>query len=481
MTKYTHYYLLAALAITGLTACSDDDDGLTEADLTPPTGYAMSAGTSTIYTTSSFAFDTEADWVTGDLKKRFTRGDKLYDDARTSDNGYGGGLGPVYAGYSCGSCHRNAGRTKPALWEDSEGSGPYGFSAQLVYITRKNGVFFRDYGRVVHDQAIYGVQPEGKLHVNKRYQTFQFPDGTSYELVVPEYTITEWYADSIAPEDLFCTVRIPLRHVGMGQIMALDPSEIEALARKSNYPEWGISGRCNYIVERGQKRLGVGGNKAHHSDLTVELGFSSDMGVTNSRFPEEICEGQAQMVQGASMMGLLYDELDISTADMEDVDLYLQCLGVPARRNVNNATVRRGEQMFYEAGCHLCHVTTLHTRTRGTVLLNGTQLPQLGRQTIHPYSDFLLHDMGSEIMGVGLNDNFVSGLARGNEWRTTPLWGIGLQQKVNGHTYFLHDGRARNFTEAIMWHGGEAEASKNKFANMPKEDRSALIKFLQSL
>ena len=481
MLKYIHKCLLICLGISCLTACAADDDGITEADLTPLPGYALSAGTSTVYTTSSFAYDSEAEWVTGDLKTRFNRGDKLYDDARTSTNGYGGGLGPVYAGYSCGSCHRNAGRTKPALWEDAEGSGPYGFSAQLVYITRKNGKFFRDYGRVVHDQAIYGVEPEGRLHVNKRYQSFQFPDGTPYELVVPEYSITEWYADSIAPEDLFCTVRIPLRHVGMGQIMALAPNEIEALARKSNYPEWGISGRCNYIVERGQKRLGVGGNKAHHADLTVELGFSSDMGVTNSRFPEEICEGQAQMVQGASMMGLLYDELEVSTEDMEDVDLYMQCLGVPARRNVNNATVRLGEQKFYEAGCHLCHVTTLHTRPRGTVLLAGTQLPQLGRQTIHPYSDFLLHDMGSEIMGVGLNDNFVSGLARGNEWRTTPLWGIGLQKTVNGHTYFLHDGRARNFTEAIMWHGGEAEASKNKFANMTKADRSALIKFLQSL
>lgn len=114
-------------------------------------------------------------------------------------------------------------------------------------------------------------------------------------------------------------------------------------------------------------------------------------------------------------------------------------------------------------------------------LLNNTQLPWLGGQTIHPYSDYLLHDMGSEIMGVGLNDNYVSGLARGNEWRTTPLWGIGLQEKVNGHTYFLHDGRARNLTEAIMWHGGEGEASKNLFKNMSKEDRDALIAFLNSL
>ena len=143
--------------------------------------------------------------------------------------------------------------------------------------------------------------------------------------------------------------------------------------------------------------------------------------------------------------------------------------------------VIQGEENFYRAKCHLCHTPTLHTRPRGSVLLNNTQLTWLGSQTIHPYSDFLLHDMGSEIMGVGLNDNYVSGLARGNEWRTTPLWGIGLQEKVNGHTYFLHDGRARNLVEAIMWHGGEGEASKNLFKNMSKDDRDALIAFLNSL
>ena len=465
--------------VVALALMSCDDEGLDVLDIEVPEGYALSAGTSTIFMNSSKAYDSEAEWVTGALASRFTRGDRLYDDMRTSSNDYGGGLGPVYAGYACGSCHGNAGRTKPALWSDG-GSGPYGFSAMLVYVTRKNGAFFKDYGRVIHDQAIYGVSAEGKLKVEWRYESGSFPDGETYELACPSYTITDWYADEIDPDDLFCTVRIPLRHVGMGQIMSLDPVEIEALASRSNYPEYGISGRCNYVTERGVLSLGVSGNKAQHADLTVELGFSSDMGVTNSRYPEEICEGQIQINQG-SMMGLLYDKLDVSTEDMENVDLYMQSLGVPARRNVNDPEVKMGERMFYEAKCHLCHVTTLHTRPRGSVLLNGTQLPWLGNQTIHPYSDFLLHDMGSEIMGVGLNDNYVSGLARGNEWRTTPLWGIGLQEKVNGHTCFLHDGRARNFVEAIMWHGGEGEASRNLFKAMTKERRDALVKFLESL
>ena len=373
-----------------LTFFSCEKEGIEMDDIEVPNGYALSAGTSTIFLNSSVAYDSEADWVTGTLLSRFTRGDGLYDDVRTSSNGNGGGLGPVYAGYSCGSCHRNAGRTKPTLWSEG-GSGSYGFSSMLVYVARKNGALFRDYGRVLHDQAIYGVEAEGKLSVKYTYQTFSFPDGETYELCKPEYTITDWYADSIAPQDLFCTVRIPLRHVGMGQMMALDPTEIEALAAKSNYPEYGISGRCNYITERGVKSLGLSGNKAQHADLTVELGFSSDMGVTNSRYPEEICEGQLQMSQG-SMMGLAYDQLDISTEDMEDVDLYMQTLGVPARRNVNDPQVILGEQKFYEAKCHLCHVTTLHTKTRGSVLLNGTQLPWLGGQTIHPYSYFMIWD-----------------------------------------------------------------------------------------
>lgn len=501
------------------TACQNDE-GLTVEDISIPSNYALSAGISTVFTQSTFAYDTGADWLSGVYDKRFTQGDRLYNDARTSaTNGdIGGGLGPVYAGYSCESCHRNTGRTVPAnAWEtwnksakDEEGysvaSGSSGFSSMLVYITRTNGSFFPDYGRVLHDQSIEGVKPEGKLKVKwADEQAIVFPDGEVCKLTYPIYKVTEWYTDgkhnygmptseAVKPEDLIISVRQPLRHVGMGQMMALDPVEIEALAAKSNYPEYGISGRCNYVTEKGKLGLGLSGNKAQHQDLTVELGFSSDMGVTNSRYPEEICEGQTQMSQG-SMMGLSYAQLDVSTEEMENVDLYLQALGVPARRLGSESKmvqygdeqiserelIKIGEQKFYEAKCHLCHVTTLHTKKTGSTLLNGMHLPWLGGQTIHPYSDYLLHDMGSEIMGVGLNDNYVSGLARGNEWRTTPLWGVGLQSTVNGHTHFLHDGRARNFVEAIMWHGGEGEASKNIFKKMPKKDRDALVKFLESL
>ncbi len=532
MNKYLTN-ILALLSVITITSCSEDGQmDVEEFELKHATdiskGYALSAGTSTIFYNSSKAYDIDAEWLSGTYSTRFQRGNSLYDNVTKS-------YGPVYAGYSCASCHMNAGRSNPGVWNylytNSEGkkvygSGSNGMSAMLVYITRKNGVFFQDYGRVIHDQSVYGVDAEGKLEVTWDSVTYSFPDGEKYELVKPNFKIVDWYKQmwddvkkeyvTISPDELFCTVRIPLRHVGMGQMMALDRSEIESLAAKSNYPEYGISGRCNYITEAGVTGIGLSGNKAQHLDLTVELGFSSDMGATNSRYPEEICEGQSQMWQYVDSLmaqnvypniktreelySYLYDHLEISTEDMENVDLYLHGLGVPARRlgstrtNVTltksdgttltmteRAATEKGENAFYKAKCHLCHVTTLHTRNRGATLLNGTELPWLGSQTIHPYSDYLLHDMGSEIMGVGLNDNFVSGLAQGNEWRTTPLWGIGLQKKVNGHTHFLHDGRARNFIEAIMWHGGEGEASKNLFKNMDKADRDALIIFLQSL
>lgn len=251
MNHTVKYLALFSLAFS-LAAC--DDDGLDVRDVEIPQGYALSAGISTIFLNSSVAYDTQADWIDADpdYAMRFRDGDGLYDDTRTIS----GGLGPVYAGYSCGSCHRNAGRTKPELWNGGGsfgegGSGSYGFSSMLVYISRKNGAFFQNYGRVLHDQAIYGVKPEGKLSVKWHYEKGAFPDGEPYELCYPEYSISEWYADSIAPEDLFCTVRIPLRHVGMGPMMAIDRHEIEQLAAKSNYPEYGISGRANYITEKG--------------------------------------------------------------------------------------------------------------------------------------------------------------------------------------------------------------------------------------
>lgn len=425
----------------------------------------LSAGESTIFTFTSVAYDTPADWATGDLYQRFLDGDGLYDTPRHSGTGTYGGLGPVYVGYSCGSCHNNAGRTKSTLHTDG-GSGN-GFSSFLAFMRSPNDQYHRDYGRVLHDQAVFGAIPEGRLKVEYTEKEYTLPDGETYSLITPTYWVEDWYADSIAPEDLEMSVRTPLRHVGMGLMLAVNQDEIQTLAAQQ-YPEYGISGRVNWVTERGALQMGLSGHKASHADLTVELGFYSDMGVTSDRYPEEVAAGQSQVTEETG--------IQISTEDMADVDFYMHSLGVPARRLVDDSVVIRGEEMFYQAKCHLCHTPTLHTKAGGVTLIDGSSLPWLGNQTIHPYSDFLLHDMGAE-----LGDNFSQGMATGDEWRTTPLWGLGLQEVVNGHTYFLHDSRARNYVEAIMWHGGEGDVSRQKFANMPKEDRDALVQFLKTL
>lgn len=458
-----------------VTSCDEGQDLVIEKPGGGTASYTeLSAGTSTVFLNSSKAYDTPASWVTGDLNTRFNLGDQLYDNPRESGTTSTGGLGPLYVGFSCGSCHRNAGRTGSTLFSEG-GSGQSGFSSCLIYITRKDGGYFPQYGRVVQDQSIIGSKPEGKLRATYTNEVCYFADGESYTKRTPHYEIYQWYADSISPNDLYVSVRIPLRHVGMGQMMALNHTELEQLAEQSNYPQYGISGRLNYVTEKGVTQIGVSGNKAQHADLTVELGYSSDMGITNDRYPEEVSQGQSQTPNGH------WYGIQITTKEMEDVDLYLYGLGVPYRRYdeynaANRAILDQGEANFYKAGCALCHTPTLHTRSAAPTLLNNTRLPWLANQVIHPYSDYLLHDMGDE-----LDDHLKAGLATGAEWRTTPLWGIGRQIVVNGHQQFLHDGRAHSLVEAIMWHGGEGNYSRALFSRMSKEDRDALIAFLNSL
>lgn len=213
----------ALICVVALSACTDGDyyEILDEYGNVADS-RTLSAGKSTVFQSGVSAYDTPADWVTGNLSTRFYQGDALYDNPRVSgDDPAQGGKGPLYAGSSCGSCHSNAGRTYPTLYSEG-GTGSGGFSSHLIYITKKNGGFFRNYGRVLHDQAITGVEPEGKLGVTYSEKTYTFHDGEEYSLLTPTYTISEWYADSIAAEDLIVDVRIPLRHVGMGQMMALD-------------------------------------------------------------------------------------------------------------------------------------------------------------------------------------------------------------------------------------------------------------------
>jgi CxxC motif-containing protein (DUF1111 family) len=200
-------------------------------------------------------------------------------------------------------------------------------------------------------------------------------------------------------------------------------------------------------------------------DRAAERRRLLDIGITSTLFPDADCPEPQTECRDAPSGG----EPEVDDLKLERVAFYTHLLAVPARRDIDDATVRRGEQLFGSIGCAACHVGTFTTGELGGH-------PELSHQTIHPYTDLLLHDMGA-----GLADHRPDFAADGFEWRTPPLWGIGLVETVNQHSFFLHDGRARGLAEAILWHGGEGEASRERFRMLAAADREALIRFLESL
>ena len=231
----------------------------------------------------------------------------------------------------------------------------------------------------------------------------------------------------------------------------------------------GISGRANYAPdpEDGSIKLGRYGWKAGAVSLRQQTAGAllGDMGITSSVFPEANCTAAQEACARQPRGG----DPEISDADLDALVFYMQMLSPTGRRNGNDPAVLKGSDLFETAGCAACHTPQMKSREHPEA---GT----LSNLVFHPYSDFLLHDMGE-----GLADNRSEFLANGREWRTPPLWGLGLTELVNGNTYYLHDGRARSLQEAILWHGGEAERSRQAFVKMPKADRAALISFLESL
>lgn len=452
-----------SLVLVMVSGCSDDDPGA------PPVGNmaARLGGDLTVFNGTSQAYGFPAANV-ADLELHL-RGDLIYETGRQSDSGeHYGGLGPTYNNFSCEHCHMNNGRTEPTLWTHG-GSGP-GYSVFLAEISAPGGGPVPGYGGVIHDQAIFGYEPEARVHVEYNMEIHEFSDGLTYELAVPSYCFTDWYSGS-EPAMLF-SVRIPLRHIGLGLMMAVEQETILALeAAQVDDPD--ISGRANFVTNRhGERVVGRIDHKAQSADLTVEVSWQSDMGVTNEMFPAEPYEDQEPDAPGE----ILVHGAEISNEDMDAVDYYLHTIGVPARRDMDDPVVQRGEELFQAAKCGVCHTPTMHTTGEMVYTIGGSEVPEVVDQEIHPYTDFLLHDMGPE-----LADGRPDAEAGPSEWRTAPLWGVGLQGIVDGHTSFMHDGRARSLMEAVMWHFGEGEFSRDYVSNLSSSDRQALIRFLESL
>ena len=254
--------------------------------------------------------------------------------------------------------------------------------------------------------------------------------------------------------------------MGWGYWKLFDEADIVALSDVDDLNGDGISGKPNlaWNVAEGKKTLGRFGWKAANPSLLQQSAgaYNEDIGITSFVFPGESSHRQAQY-DG------LDDEYEVSDSILHSVAFYIRTLAVPARRSADNAHVLAGKQIFIDAKCSSCHVPRLRTKT-------DVAFPEISNQVIFPYTDMLVHDMGPE-----LADNRPDFDADGQEWRTAPLWGIGLTRVVNGHQNFLHDGRARTMLEAIMWHGGEATQSREYVRTLSKSDRDNLIKFLESL
>ena len=465
--KHFHslFYLTLAVSIL-LTACDSESPVAVESIPVFSTSE-FSGGQTTIFDASSHAFSIPAPNLSKAALEKHLEGDVEFEAVFvTAPAVVNPGLGPIYNNVSCINCHSRDGRGRPP--GANEGLVSLLFRLSLPKVD-DSGVGMPPipvpgFGRQLNNRAIVNADPEGKVKIDYTERTLTTADGTRVHLRYPNYTLTETYQP--LPENVEVSPRVAPAVFGLGLLEAIPEETILAYADENDVDRDGISGKPNFVWDVVQKRYNLGrfGWKANQPTLIqqVAAAYHDDMGITTSLFLIENSAGQPQLT-GSSAAPEVSDEI------LDVVTFYVQTLAVPARRNVDDPQVKQGEQLFAKAQCASCHVPTLRTSVLAGV-------PSVSNQTIHPYTDMLLHDMGPE-----LADNRPDFHASGREWRTPPLWGIGLVRRVNGHTNFLHDGRARNLMEAILWHGGEAERSRQIVEQMSKTERDALIAFLESL
>jgi len=393
------------------------------------------------------------------------------------------GLGPLFNARACQSCHLKDGRGHPPEGDRDHTSmffrlaRPAVKAEEQAKLDRLEIASLPDpvYGGQLQDQAVPGISAEGRMVVTYTEQPVTLAGGETVMLRHPSYSVSDLNYGPLDPTTVL-SPRIANPMIGLGLIEAIPAEDIRALADPDDLDGDGISGRAARARDHrtGEIKLGRFGWKAQNASVRDQSSsaFAGDIGISTPDDPRhfgDCTEKQTACLEAATGVQPRLGDTEGPAPVLELVTFYAKNLAVPKRRNVDDAEVLRGKEIFYQSGCTACHRPKFVTSRRAD---NKAQAFQL----IWPYSDFLLHDMGE-----GLADGQAVGDATGREWRTPPLWGIGLTQVVSGHSFFLHDGRARNLTEAILWHGGEAEAARNAFAAANLEDRKALITFLESL
>jgi CxxC motif-containing protein (DUF1111 family) len=432
---------------------------------------AKSGGEMTVAETSRHAFSRPSPNLTVEQRGAFFIGNAFFNSpwvVAPASASARDGLGPMFNARSCDACHNNDGRGRPPVKYDEQP-----VSLVLQFATPTPGEHNEPqadphYGVNFNPFSIGGIPAEGKARIRHHEIKGEYGDGTPFTLLAPEYSFEELAYGELAA-DTKLSPRVAPSVFGSGLLEAIPEAQIMERNDPEDLNKDGISGHPNHVWDPLTKspQLGRFGWKLNQPSIAHQTAaaFSSEIGMSSSFRPDQICTS----VQTACAAAPTGGDPEISDEIFNHMVNYQRMLAVPMRRNLDSPEVKRGAELFASAGCESCHRATFKTS-------QVKDLPWLSGQTIHPFTDMLLHDMGP-----ALADGRADFAASGSEWRTQPLWGLGLQKTVNGHTRLLHDGRARDVSEAILWHGGEAERAKETFRQMSKEDREALLKFIDSL
>lgn len=385
------------------------------------------------------------------------------------------GLGPIFNTNGCQNCHIKDGRghlpkadeanmvsvlvrvsVPPQSKEDWEQVHQHGVIPDPVY------------GDQIQDFAIPGAQPEARIQLDYERHTVTLGDGETVELVKPVVKLSDFAYGKPHPE-LSTSLRLAPQVIGLGLLEAIPEQALRDLVQQQAKKDGPVSGKLNRVwdAEKGEYGVGRFGWKAEQPTLKQQnaAAFNGDIGITSTLLPQEPCTAKQPVCDNRPNGG----NPEISDKLLDLVTFYSRNLAVPVRRNVETNAVKQGQALFTSVGCIDCHHAPFTAAK-----IDGYD-EQAG-QTFYPFTDLLLHDMGE-----GLSDQRPVFQASGSEWRTPPLWGIGLTREVSGEEHYLHDGRARSLLEAILWHGGEAQSSRDAVVTMKKAERDALIAFLESL
>ncbi|MBF8733254.1 MULTISPECIES: di-heme oxidoreductase family protein [Pseudomonas] len=464
------------LLVAALAAC-DDAPRFTQAE----PGEALSAGKATVQRSDRNAFSLPSANLSPERRLDFSVGNSFFRNPwviAPSTTTARDGLGPLFNTNACQNCHVRDGRGHPP---EPDASNAVSMLVRLSIpdqpqyakeIERLGVVPEPVYGTQLQDMAVPGVAPEGKVRVEYTTETVTFEDGHVVELRRPALQITQLGYGPMHPDTRF-SARVAPPMIGLGLLEAIPEAAILANADPDDHNGDGIRGRPNQVWDQTANKtvLGRFGWKAGQPNVNQQNvhAFAGDMGLTSTLQPVDDCTPAQVDCLAAPNGDGAGGEKEVSDNILRLVTFYTRNLGVPARRDVGAPQVLAGKNLFFQAGCQGCHTPQFTTGP-------DTHEPELANQVIRPYSDLLLHDMGP-----GLADNRSEFKAAGQDWRTPPLWGIGLTETVSGHTQFLHDGRARNLLEAVLWHGGEAEAARKHVLTFNAEQRAALLAFLNSL